>query len=326
MLKIKNFHVSPGKSCYFASLTNLFQYYGIDICEAELYILCNGMYFEFDEANFQNNNFSLRICHSAGLYKMLEQFFDCKISEINEFNQQECVRAIRSKRPPIIFIRSNVLFYHDRYYQLENIEDTHTVIVYGIDSRKNTAYIADSYIVRDDGTIAVYKGKLPLEQITQYTTKMLFFTMKSNIHFEHSMLYQQMTENIDSFLEYKFENGKHTGNYAIVKCFSYIKNLTMEQHPLLNSYLKEVTYFISAHFINKFDYIIDFLRDDGMDKSIAVSELINLKTEWIEFSTILFRASYKKNTARIVDILDRGIDLVCKQERILQNIKKIIGI
>ena len=109
-----------------------------------------------------------------------------------------------------------------------------------------------------------------------------------------------MTENIDSFLEYKFENGKHTGNYAIVKCFSYIKNLTMEQHPLLNSYLKEVTYFISAHFINKFDYIIDFLRDDGMDKSIAVSELINLKTEWIEFSTILFRASYKKNTARIM--------------------------
>ena len=100
----------------------------------------------------------------------------------------------------------------------------------------------------------------------------------------------------------------------------------MEQHPLLNSYLKEVTYFISAHFINKFDYIIDFLRDDGMDKSIAVSELINLKTEWIEFSTILFRASYKKNTARIVDILDHGIDLVCKQERILQNIKKIIGI
>ncbi len=123
---------------------------------------------------------------------------------------------------------------------------------------------------------------------------MLFFTVKSDIHFEHSILYQKMRENIDSFLEYKFENGKHTGNYAIIKCLSYIKNLTGEQHPQLNSYLKEVTYFISAHFINKFDYFIDFLRNDGIDKSVAVSELIDLKTEWIEFSTVLFRASYKK--------------------------------
>ena len=321
---IKNFHVSPGKSCYFASLTNLFQYYGIDIYEAELYILCNSMYFEFDEANFQNNHFSLNIYHSMDLYKTLEQFFDCRISEIRGFNQQECVYAIRSKSPPIMFIRSNALYYHTRHYQLENIEDTHTTIIYGIDLDQNTAYIADSYIVEDNGAIATYQGKFPLQQIIQNTEKMLFFTMKSISPFDRSELYRQMTANIDRFLEYKFENGKHLGNYAMVKCLTYIKNLAAKQHPCLNNCLKEMTYFISAHFINKFDYIIDLLRDKYKEKSIIVTELFNLKTEWIAFSTALFHISYKKNTARTIDILDHGIDLVCKQERILQNIKKII--
>ncbi len=72
------------------------------------------------------------------------------------------------------FIRSNVLYYHDRYYQLENIEDTHTVIIYGIDSRKNTAYIADSYIVRDDGTIAAYKESYPCSKSPNILKKCCF--------------------------------------------------------------------------------------------------------------------------------------------------------
>lgn len=323
---IENIEVTPGKSCFYASLKDLCIYNNIQISESELFFLCDSMYFEYD--GIQKNQYTLHKEHTNDLFDPLRQYLNCKITDIDNKSAANKIswisKFLESDIPVMLYVDLKILNYHPKHYQLNNIGDTHCVLIYGINTEKNEAYICDSCIADDSGKVITYKGRFPLSQLIKNSIKYVVFEFQKPFKINGDIITECIIKNISNFL-YKTNNStSYQGNYALYKCIETAKKYTDENKEDYLEIILKISYFISVHYLIKFDYLIELYEKNNCyhtgKYSEFIQELKSIKVNWIYFSNRLFTLAHAQKINKINEVLDFGIEIVREQEKVFSQI------
>lgn len=163
-------HIQPGTHCLFGSIRNaLASSYGYSISEAELYFMCDGLNVEYDPAHrpFWVGRSGEVMLQQFALHGPARLRYDFRID--GEERKRELLRDLRqtlvSGHLALLFVNSSCLGFHKVY--LENPGRQHVIILYGLDESNDTAYVGDSFLLDDGGTVLTYNGPTPLQKLLQ---------------------------------------------------------------------------------------------------------------------------------------------------------------
>ncbi len=336
---IQDFKVTPGKSCLYASLYDLMAYYGYMLGESDIFYICDGFHFEYEslESNLKFN--AGERLTSDNCEKWAREFSDVLSIEArigkeikDERVFQSLIGALANNNPILLLVDSKVLDYHPRHYQLNNIQDSHCIILYGVDDKENHAYIGDSYILDNTGEVILYSGEFPLNRVIESTRGFVWFNIDASKAVDKKKIFDKMAENLERFLTEKREGTLLKGNLALYRCIDDIRMMKEIDTRVFEAVCTEFAYFISAHFLSKFDYLINMLAEDRSfhinHHEVILEDVKSLKSDWSSFCVHLLRAGFSTNKSQIDRIAENGINLVRKQERIffevLNQIKAVV--
>lgn len=185
-----------GKCCFLSSLMNILIKNKFNLMETDLFFYLNLLDVQYGfDLNFIGNSFSTAI---NGLRKnSIEVFEACHKDEADFVLKSGDVLA---KECFILLNVNTAELSYNKVYQ-KGAGRPHFIILYGIDTECETAYIFDSHIREYSGRIATYRGPVLLSEIAKATKLMYWFVIKKCDQPTEREIHEATVRSLTEFLQ-----------------------------------------------------------------------------------------------------------------------------
>ena len=253
------------KFCLFSAIQDIMANSNIILSDSDIFVLCNGLNMSYDsDLNFigyagldeivlnlsKSNLFKVNLCYKLS---SKEEMFEKSIEPILEDNIV------------LLFVGTNGLSYSNVFNDLSDENRGHTIILYGIDTDSNVAYIGDAYFRDSAGQMLKYMGSTNLEDIKNSIFGAAWFEIKEqNTIIDKKNILKLAICNLEEFLMGKEVDNRFYGNEAIKRFLKDFEKL----NELNDDEFKQTC--INIHFNIKvrciliiFDFMISFLEENS---------------------------------------------------------------
>jgi len=190
------------------------------------------------------------------------------------------VNSLAEGFPVISFVDSATLHYHSVYER--NRGELHTIIIYGIDSFKNTVFVYDPHIRLNDQNFDTFHGEIQIDNLGCFD-KMLTVIKKPNI-FENSMLFSTLKKDLHRFNDSHNNHGFHALTRLVDNCK---KLINLKDTDGFNNLCKRLNYDIKLNgpcYINHYATRVSRLFNHPYVENITL-----LNKSWIsKCNTLLY--------------------------------------
>lgn len=328
---IRNIKVSTGKHCLFSSFQDIAICYGYDMTESDLFFICNGLYSEYcnkDKSIDRKPSSNLSLYSGEKYAELFSEFIDAKLhlstARSNEEDLSKLYGVLVKDRPLLVLIDPKSLYYHPRHNQMDAVDDSHTIMLYGINTEEDCVYIGDPYIVNNDGSISNYSGVFPQDVFLKNARGYAWFENEKAKKIDKELILNSMTRSIKDYLAGGIEEDSYVGQTGMLECIKDIQILEKMDSKSLEGACIDLLYWLTAHFFCIFDYIPDIIKkhlDNDIDNfNEYFSMLEKVKLRWRDFSLKLLKIAYSGEKSNISEVIEIGTTIIKKQEIILWEI------
>lgn len=321
---ITELNISQGKHCYYSSIANIMEYNGVDLSEAEIFVLFEG--------------FIMRYYCDVGrldltVHNDMSIDFISKISSginyIEERNKgkdlEEIYQAISKDNLVLLAIQNKYLNYNRVYQESEGY--LHYVLMYGYDTDMSQVYIADTFMLDHSGTAMTYSGTVPMENIENGIGAYACFEIKDKNLISKEAFIDIFLKKFEIFLTHKADesdNNIYLGNYAIRK---YIENIfptgEMDDALFEKSCLDAIYNLKFGVILHLLEYLIGIIQKYHFmwsEPEDLISGLKVLKMDWHKYFIYLLKVAYSGRRDKISETIKYGIDTFDYQEKVFFDI------
>lgn len=300
---MNNYVTKLSRHCYFGNITNILNYYGLVISEAELVLIsdilgCSCLY-EDSNLFFGIPN---KYCDD-GLKKIgceTKVFVDSK-SIYNALEQTPILLCINTS-----WLDHNIIF--------KGTNKQHYIVL--IQRDNNRFIISDSFI--QTFPQSVYQGPVDSKKVCQAIESGLT-TGTVIIPYEQPSNYKFLLKDI--LIKYIMNNIQCNTNSVFYSLNRYLKSAIDNKKELLsNELLSKTTYDLKyAGAIARLDYILELFNDLFSCGQYVSESIKELKTKWELIANKLMKCSMTLNEKYYMGIFQADLPSLIEQELILYN-------
>lgn len=326
--KVLDINCQKGRHCLYSSLMNIFNFYGYDLKESEIFLLFDG----FDIRYYFDKNVIVTTLYDEQMNRITPRITDGTrvVSFSNkEDSVNEILCGINSNNPILLRIPNKFLKYNSAYKNSENFD--HHIVIYGYDLEKMNAYIADSYMLTGNGTVSMYCGPTSLSDIYYGINAYVIFDLRNKPVWNRDNVSNVFANQLQIFIEDdSCYNGYYRGFFSVKK---YIENLVTLK---LSSDVSFENQCLSAIFDLKFgciyhvlDYMIELIQICGINRdnrSDIIDALKGIKSEWGKFFVYLLKIAYSRRKDKIEEAIEYGLELYEQLRNTYKNLSEYLNV
>ncbi len=277
---MNSFTTKISKHCFFGNLTNILNYYGETVSEAELVLLSDALNCDY---KFNTKNFFFGISNEScqqGLKKIGYNIIEIK----NDYT--EIKYLLTNDILVLLVINSGILTYNNIF---KGTNRDHYIVL--LKDHVKTIEISDSFL--QTNPISYFQGDIDLILIKNEIQKMntIGLYIEKNKNTNNQIFLK------DKFYEYIKVNALFPEKSIIGKMQS-LCNDAFDNFILLfnNEFLNNLSYNIKVGgVIARYDYLIELIRKYLIDYSISIEILTILKNEWTLIAAKIMKCSMTLN-------------------------------
>jgi len=325
---IPGVNFKQGKHCYYSSIANVMAHSGVDLSEAEIFVLFGGFimryYCDAGKLDLTVNN------------EMPTDFIDKISSGIRYINEEgknrdleEIYEAISKDNLVLLAIQNKFLSYNKVYRESESY--LHYILMYGYDKNTNQAHIADTFMLDHSGSASIYSGTMPLDNIKKGIGAFACFNIEDKNIISKEDFIDIFIKRFRTFLTHKLDESDqniYLGNQAIRK---YIENIfpagDMDNALFEKSCLDAIYNLKFGVMLHLLEYLISILKKYHFmwnKYEDLISGLKVLKSDWHKYFIYLLKVAYSCRRDKISQTIKHGIDIFEYQEKVFFDILNTI--
>lgn len=324
---INNFQINnTGRNCLYSSIHNVLTYLGLPFTEAEAFLAFQGLNVRYD---FESEYYGIKDIITQVEHNLINQTIILhKNGLINDDLEGMVCEYISRGIPVICIMQVNKLHYLNQHTENTSVK-RHVCVLYGIDTTRDKAYIADAYIVDKLGNVSTYQGEISLREILKATIG--YFAIEKGTETVVVNWKEIFIQAVSSYV-----NGYVNTEYAFGhKAFTeYMMNLKKyENEPTLYpSKCYDACYVIKVTSIQpNLMYLCDFIKQQEFYEKPEIKDLVtaleevNIKLD--VFRARLIRDCFRVKEKREAELLQTCIVIIDEKVKILNNIiDKVVNI
>ena len=326
---IEDYRADLGKMCLYSSIRNILSHQKLDVSEGDAFFLADGLNMVYhSDTNSIGNAMS-------SIVKLREyNLFDVDFSYIDktEGDFWDNVLKVLTKNNIVLLMANTKEFkFHDVYVvRKENF--VHAILLYGIDTDNDIAFIGDVNIREDSGGITNYQGPTSLKVIKESSYGFCCIGVKKDVILDRKDILKCVIKGLERYL--KGGINEDNTSYGVQAVKEYVDNF--EKVMILDDSAFEqacfkIHYSITVHSVNLgLDYMIDFLNSDIKLKDDYYHELVSslqvTKREWTKAALLILKIGKMHKKDRINEAIDLCKNVIEKQNSVFNNVLEYLKI
>jgi hypothetical protein len=324
---IENFNGIKGKACFYAAIRSVLVYNKLDFTDEEVFFLADGLGILYDaDSRFIGSPMtSVGNLRKHDMFKINFSY----ISDMKEENWSYILDSISKNNIVLLIVNTKGLTYDDVYVKRsENFN--HAILIYGMDTDNDIAFISDQDIREDAGGIRGFQGAASFNEIKDSAYAFIHIEVKTHIALDNNYILKCIYEGLEKFLKGGInDNKKPFGMLAVqeyVKDFEKMSNL--DNNDFVQSCMK-IHYNMKLLSVELgIDFIIDYLNNnvrlqkDGFLE--FVSDLQFLKKEWTKAALLILKIGKMNRKDRIPEAMNLCNGIIEKQINVFSSFREYI--
>ncbi|MDF2986917.1 MAG: hypothetical protein K0R50_2427 [Eubacterium sp.] len=321
---ITGFEAVAGQACVLTALHNISRFNKCDYSESDLFFLCNELNVEYRlDLNYIANNSVVNLPNLEKEAGIRVHMSDNKYG--NAFIEKVYGLIVENKLV-MLFVNTCHLTY-DSIYK-DNTNRYHAILIYGIDTENNLAFIADSHLRNYLGEVSIFQGAVSLKEISAAVYRFAWFDFTNKKDLNKTDIFTAARDNFEEFLNGHEQDGKiFYGMAALKKYIDDFHKLSLLEDSQLAGTCLNLNYFIkicSFNYIN--NYLISFIRENSAfikintDVIFNTEEVLNsleaISLEWIKAALSILKLGKSLKKDRICNIIEKGKVLLGTQTNV----------
>ncbi|SCY70985.1 BtrH N-terminal domain-containing protein [Alkaliphilus peptidifermentans] len=312
--------ITKGVHCYYSSIFNIMDYNGIDLSEAELFMILGGFTIRYF-SNFRRLDTTVHEEITTDFAKKLSTSINFIDGQDKSKAFEEIYESISNNNLVLLAIQNKYLDYN-RVYQ-ESEDYLHYILMYGYDIEAGLAYIADTFMLDHSGNALTYSGTMALDNIEKGIGAYACFNLRGKKLITKEDFFDQFITRFETFLKHQSDETDksiYLGNQAIGK---YIENIfpteAMDKETFEKSCLDAIYNLKFGVMLHLMEYLIHILKKYSSmwnESEDLIYELRLLKLDWHKYFIYLLKVAYSGRREKAAETIKMGLEIFQYQERI----------
>jgi len=309
-----------GNHCLFSSMYNAFQKSPLNLSEAEIFFLCNGMDISYKKnSNFKWNILDEEMLKNIAIHTGSEVFYTF---EISDDVLERAYEAIRDGNIVILYMNTQNLDYSEIYKKNANRE--HVIICYGYDIENGNLYICDSYLLDYSGQILTYSGESSLYEIKKGIWGVVWFTHKQTSYMDRNQIIDIAKFNIAKYISDTEVDSKgyFRGISALKAYFEDFEKLINLDDNMFMCMVSEIYYRLRiGNIMHILYYLKVFVQENGQyfkgDSDILINDFESTYNEWRKLLLDIYKSGITLKRNKVSKIMVNARSLIINFQRLI---------
>ncbi|WP_051517965.1 hypothetical protein [Paenibacillus polymyxa] len=314
----------PGKHCVYSSLRTSLRRYGVNMAEAELFMLCGSMCAEYggDLKRFGPEKYPEQLqemAASGGPVIRVEPWIE------GVSNETDLLQVLTSGYGTMLHTSSTALTYHDVY--VKNYPRGHVIELCGLDLQERTAQVNDSFLLDSSGHAMTYVGSARLDDLMQGIIEYAWLVEQPvplsprELHAACAYHIRQYVTGEKVATDQQVKRGD-AGYRSFVDDFHLLEDMEDQE---FRTYCHEIYYNLRlGSALHLTDYTADYCRlhqDTLGPQTQHVIELAQaLHRDWHKLNLHIYKTGLQLRKHRMPEITERALHLIERQHHMLEEL------